>query len=232
MKIQDKIKLKKKVMILGSSYNTLKDAPLDNEDYTVIALSAFQTKRVDLYFEMHDKKVWRKGTNDYLYSCNKPVICQKQYGDLPKSIEFPFVECFDAISLNYYTSSIAYILAFIFLYNEVEEVSLYGIDLTDDEEYQNQRPCAEYLLGLLQGKGIKIVIPDKSALLKSSFLYGYQQKQEQFLNLKYFEDRQRKLLQERKEVQAYIKQLEGSIKENEQHIANYKKIERGGSFLE
>ena len=52
MKIQDKIKLKKKVMILGSSYNTLKDAPLDNEEYTVIALSAFQNKREDLYFEI------------------------------------------------------------------------------------------------------------------------------------------------------------------------------------
>ncbi|MBL4621018.1 MAG: hypothetical protein JKY89_01330 [Immundisolibacteraceae bacterium] len=230
--MKDQIKLKNKVLILGSSYNTLKDAPIDNQDYTIIALSGFQNSCVDIYFEMHDRKKWRKGTNEYLYSCKKPVVCQKQYGDLPKSIDFPFTECFQDIQENYYTSSISYILAFVLLYKNVEEIAIYGVDLTDDEEYRNQRPCTEYLLGILQGRGVKLNIPNKSALLKSDHLYGYEKKSDQYISLEYLQARQQQIFNERKDLQFQLKMLEGAARENEQHIANYKKLDRGGSYLE
>lgn len=230
--MENQIKLKNKVLVLGSSYNTLKDAPIDNQDYTIIALSGFQNSCVDIYFEMHDRKVWSKETQEYLKSCNKPIFCQKKQSDIESSRLFPMVDCFKVLKIDYFTSSIAYILGFLFMSEDVEEISIYGVDLTAKEEYQEQRPCVEYLLGRLEGKGIKISIPKKSALLKSNYLYGYENKPQGILELDYFVSRQEGLFQERNELLNQAKRLDGAIRENEQHIANYQKIQRGGSFLE
>ena len=44
-----------------------------------------------------------------------------------------------------------------------------------ETEYATQRPSCEYLLGMAEGRGIEIVIPDSSEILKSSFLYGVEE---------------------------------------------------------
>lgn len=226
------IKLKNKVLILGSSYNTLKDAPIKDDSYTVIALSGFQNECVDIYFEMHDRKSWRKEAESYLKRCNKKIVCKKQQTDIKNTFRFPIEESQKALNRTYFTSSIAYILAFLFMREGIEEIAIFGVDLTAKEEYQEQRPCCEYLIGRLEGKGIKITIPEKSALLKSSHLYGYEKKKEGTLNIEYFLSRKELLLKEKELLEDKLNRVKGSIYENEHHIKNYKKIQRGGSFIE
>ncbi len=46
------------------------------------------------------------------------------------------------------------------------EIALYGIDVSPDDEWSYQRACIEYLVGIAIGKGIKVTIPESSALLK------------------------------------------------------------------
>jgi len=66
---------------------------------------------------------------------------------------------------NYFISSIAYMLAHAISLNPTH-LALYGIDLMPDEEWDYQRACVEYFLGLAEGRGIKVTIPEGSALLK------------------------------------------------------------------
>ena len=57
-----------------------------------------------------------------------------------------------------------------------EEIHLYGIDMTHETEWGYQRPNTEFFLGVAVGKGIKIHIPEESALLSPLWLYGYEDK--------------------------------------------------------
>jgi hypothetical protein len=44
----------------------------------------------------------------------------------------------------------------------------------DDEEYKEQKPSFEYLIGRAHERGIEVIIPDSSDILKVPFDYGYE----------------------------------------------------------
>jgi hypothetical protein len=46
-----------------------------------------------------------------------------------------------------------------------------------NSEYSHQRPSCEYFIGIAQGRGITVTIPPDCELLKTDFLYGFQQEQ-------------------------------------------------------
>ena len=43
-----------------------------------------------------------------------------------------------------------------------------------DTEYMEQRPSVEYLLGLAEGRGIKVTVAESSDILKCRSLYAYE----------------------------------------------------------
>ena len=51
-------------------------------------------------------------------------------------------------------------------YEQVDELHLWGMDMAGGHEYEHQRPCVEYWLGVLEAQGCKLLIPDCSSLLK------------------------------------------------------------------
>jgi hypothetical protein len=59
-----------------------------------------------------------------------------------------------------------------------EHIGMYGVDMAQDHllaaEYSEQRPSCEYFLGIAEGLGIDVFIPNGSDLLASSHLYGYE----------------------------------------------------------
>lgn len=73
---------------------------------------------------------------------------------------------------TYFTSSFSYMLAMALLQDDVTEIGIWGVDLADGTEYTEQRPCAEFLIGMAMGRGIKVTIPERSALLKTAWVYG------------------------------------------------------------
>ena len=57
-------------------------------------------------------------------------------------------------------------------------IGLCGVDIaldgvTGETEYAHQRPSVEYYIGLAEGRGIEIVIPEVSELLRCGYLYGW-----------------------------------------------------------
>ncbi len=93
-------------------------------------------------------------------------------------ISYPFDRVIPVVG-EYFQSSIAYALALAITEmcgnKEENEIALYGIDVSPDEEWAYQRACIEFLIGIAIGKGVKVTIPESSALLTfhdQSIKYG------------------------------------------------------------
>lgn len=52
-------------------------------------------------------------------------------------------------------------------------IGVYGVDMETEGEYREQRAAVWYFMGVAAGKGIKLVVPEMSELLKSAGLYGF-----------------------------------------------------------
>ena len=63
------------------------------------------------------------------------------------------------------------------LYGEYT-IGVFGIDLIVGDEYDFQKACAEFWLGVANARGIDVQIADTSALLKQRWRYGYQQEED------------------------------------------------------
>lgn len=106
---------------------------------------------------------------------NRPIYMQDQFcdGRFPNARPYP-LEDMSAMFGRYFTSSIAYMMATA-LSENFTAIQLAGVDLVSDyDEYENQRPCCEYLIGIARGQNRLVVIPETSALLKAGHLYGYE----------------------------------------------------------
>jgi hypothetical protein len=101
---------------------------------------------------------------------------QKQWSVVPTSVEYPVQKMIDEFG-SYFTNTISWEIA-LAISEGFEEIHIYGVDMAVDTEYHHQRPSCEYFLGIAAGRGIKIHIPDQADLLKTRFLYGFQEPEE------------------------------------------------------
>jgi hypothetical protein len=75
----------------------------------------------------------------------------------------------------YWASGPSFMLAHAIL-EGYQEIHVYGIHLSTQAEYIEQRPNFEHLLGIAKGLGIKVVMAPKSPLLKHGWKYAYEPK--------------------------------------------------------
>lgn len=175
---------KKKVAICGFAPSSMHLAPYDDDEFEIWGCNEFYSvaERVDVLFEIHSRKflVNKKRNKDHLkwLTENKkiPVFMQQKYDDIPASIKYPLKELTERYG-NYFTNSISYMLA-LAIDLEFEEIHVYGVDMATSEEYGPQRPSVEYFLGICKAAEImsgkcKLYIPPECDLLKTFFLYGF-----------------------------------------------------------
>ena len=98
---------------------------------------------------------------------------------------------------------------------EEREISLWGIDLIVGTEYDWQKSCVEFLLGLAQARGITLRLPPKCALLRQRWRYGFQTEAPGF-PWKYNEMKKRgdALAKERENLIARLQTIDGAMQEN------------------
>ena len=115
-----------------------------------------------------------------------PVYMQDKFECVPTSVKLPFKEMLDTFKARgltgarYFTNSISYMLAYAIFEGMVvghqwDEIHIYGVDMAVGDEYVAQRPSCEYWIGIAEGMGIKMYIPDASDLNKTAFLYAYEE---------------------------------------------------------
>ena len=95
------------------------------------------------------------------------------------------------------------------------EIAIFGIDLIVGTEYDWQKACVEFYLGIAHARGIVVRVPPHSALLKQQFRYGYQAEPEQGpLKLSELQTRATALQNERQQTIAKLQTLDGALQEN------------------
>lgn len=192
---KDVVVKRKKVAIVGCSQSkTL--APFNDPDFEIWGVNNLypHLPRADRWFEIHhitkednylrrgDLKFRGQKVDEYLKQLgewaqekNCPVYMQQKWDIIPTSVEYPIQKMVEVFG-GYFTNSVSYQIA-LAIYEDYDEIHVYGVDMAVDTEYHHQRPSCEYFLGVAVGRGIKVNIPNEADLLKTRFLYGFQEPQ-------------------------------------------------------
>jgi hypothetical protein len=194
---------KKKVAIVGCA-SSKDEAPFDDDSFEIWGVNNLfhLIPRADRWFEIHELtqegelykrrgkvdfrgenvKKYMKGLGDWAAKNNCPVYMQKEWDIIPTSKAYPIQEVLEKFG-NYFTNTISYEIALAIL-EGFEEIHIYGVDMAVDTEYFHQRPSCEYFIGLAMGMGIKVHVPLTADLLKTRFLYGFQEPETRAFNAK------------------------------------------------
>lgn len=195
-------KTEKRVAIIGTA-ESWRDTPFNDptlECWTLNDAYCLGFPRIDRHFELHplDKMVFRpksvkvvskdaippghymrpEGHIEWLkrQAATIPVYLQNEPpADWPVNARrFP-LEQVQAAFGDYWASGPSYMVALAIL-EGVTELHVYGIHLATEQEYRDQRSNFEHLLGLARGRGITVVMADKSPVLRHPWRYAYEDK--------------------------------------------------------
>jgi hypothetical protein len=184
----------RKIAILGFG-RTAKDCPWQDDTWELWAMNGFwraaepdhgikvPEERYTLWFDLHTMDYTRaygkvaniEGLQEAWLQKDHPfkVFMLEEEPGLPSVVRFPIEGLIEKLGRDYFTSTVAYALAYALAQDDVAEIGLWGIDLTHNTEYAEQRPCAEYWIGRAEQMGIRVTIHEDSALLKQRGRYGY-----------------------------------------------------------
>lgn len=168
-----------KLAIVGFASNTMHLVPWLDPEYELWGLNQGGSnflRRADRWFEMHQPEFTPDardpGYVQFLKGFNVPCYMLDVKEEYPSSVRFPIEAAIELAGRDYFTSTIAYMLALAGL-EGFKRVEVYGVNLAIGTEYVRQKDCAEWWLGFLQGRGVSIHVPRASSLLKQFSRYGY-----------------------------------------------------------
>lgn len=168
-----------KVAIVGTAECSRHKAPYENESWDIWSLgaNARDIPRYTRWFEFHTQRVLRNANSwetifPFFGKCGDKLTLAHPCAELPFAKIYPIEEIKTKFG-NYFTSSIAYMIA-LAIHEGAKEIGLWGISMLADEEYARQRPCVEYYIGMAQGKGINVVVAEESPILRSERMYAYE----------------------------------------------------------
>jgi hypothetical protein len=108
-----------------------------------------------------------------LKTLHTPIYMQRKFSEVPASVRYP-KERMLAEFPRYFTSHAAWMIA-LALTEGVTHLGFYGIHYALDEEHKKQRAGCEFWLGYASGRGVQIVNPPGSPLMREpAWLYGYE----------------------------------------------------------
>ena len=178
-----------KVAIIGTAIG-FEAAPFHDESWEIWGLSRIYltVPRWTRWFELHKPedlcKTWEPGNlaaeaaarstyTGWLEDAHEKGRVYSREGAIENTEAFPFEELVEAFPRGYFTNTIAWLTAYA-IHIGATEIALWGVDMALDTEFGTQRPSCEYWLGVAEGRGIKITIPESSDLLKCRSMYAYE----------------------------------------------------------
>lgn len=167
----------------GDSMHLMYELPDDIEIWTLNAAEDYDFPRIDRLFELHplrdvilETPRWKRLQEKQPY----PIYMLDRFDGVPSSVRYP-IEAVKSIvyenvflkdqNAEYFDSTLPYMLALAVL-EGFTTIHVYGFGLRSDTEYRYQRPGAMGLIMWAAGRGVKIIMPEKSQLLPDT-LYGY-----------------------------------------------------------
>ena len=185
---------KNKVSIIGFSPYSLEQVPWDNPDMEFWCMNDLyqHVPKADRWFEIHLREFVEKQPRspkhlEWMQNAKIPIYMIKEEKDIPFSVKYPLKRIIRTFPYGDYITNSGSIMTALALIMGYSEIRIYGIDMANDalldNEYAYQRPSCEYWLGIAAGLGINLVLPPKSDLLKTPYIYGYQEDFEKRLKI-------------------------------------------------
>lgn len=187
------MKKKKKIGIVGAAI-TPDDLKKYNKGWELWGVNNLYKKfggiEFSAWFELHDigckHNIYsRRGRtmeyfggqsiNEYMRELDAleiPVYMQREWKRIRKSTAYPLKKvCKKLNNAGYYGCSFAF-MAGLAILKGADEIGFFGTSLSM-HEYYYQRASTEYIIGIAQGKGIKIRIDSNTDLLKANYIYAF-----------------------------------------------------------
>lgn len=169
----------KKIAIVGYAYTSMHLAPFNDPEWEIWGLNDLYNSipRWDRMFQLHTpaemKRVYPPDSEHWgwLQAQTKPVYMTKQM--FPNVTAYPKDEILKRFPRKYFTNSLSWMIAYA-IHEGAKTIGVWGVDMALDEEYGYQRPSCEYFIGIAEGMGIEVIIPEESELLRCNWLYGFE----------------------------------------------------------
>lgn len=173
----------KKIAIVGSGPN-YHEAPFNDDNWEIWTIAGLFNinPRVTRVYEIHHVKQTEKDINEL-----EPKLAKQKYDWMLKNVNVfhpSFGKTFEGRAIDfeglmnkygrYFTSSIAWMLAEA-IEEEPDEIALYGVSMSSQNEYSHQKPAVAMLVGWAKAKGIKVLLPRGCELLSAPYIYGYEE---------------------------------------------------------
>ena len=181
---------RKKIAICGFASSSRHLIPTDDPEWIIAGLNQLyrHMPRADVWYDIHlnweDDNVDGTDHEGWIKGCNIPVFMSSPPKGLPTSVRYPVERLIEKHGIDYFTSTVSFMLAWAIDCIDIKvadgnaysdySIGVFGIDLIVGTEYEVQKACVEYWLGIAEGRGINIVLPPQSALLKQAYRYGYE----------------------------------------------------------
>lgn len=159
------------------------NAPYRDPSWEIWGMPWIRYPKVDLLFECHEKQMVNDATGFEkfdagwralafpLYDGVKMLCPPCRLQDFPHATEYPLKAVLSSLPIPYLENSVAYMLAYA-IYQQVDEIGLWGVHMWGTREMEWERPSVVYLIGLAQGRGIKVTNAPGSPLFMSRWESG------------------------------------------------------------
>ena len=162
-----------KLAIVGAEESTRNNAPYDDPDFDIWAISNYANApwmlRCDAIIEIHRAPIYTYHPLDhdywhYLQTTDKVVYMLSGHSDIKGARLYPLQEIKDELLSNIrvhgeeienFGSSLDYAIA-LALYQGYTEIEIYGCEMRDKQEYILQQPSFTFWVGLMAGRGVNI----------------------------------------------------------------------------
>jgi hypothetical protein len=193
----------RKVALIGKAPSSALLAPYDDPAWEVWILNTLgsnkEVPRWDRQFEIHDLELVKApayGTYyQWLADQTRPVYTRDAPpAEFKGGVQYPLgavLETFGRFRGGRYLTNTVSLMVALALHEHVQgqtvsDIGLWGVDMAQQglasgghagwftSEYARQRPSVEYWIGIAEGLGITVTIPEQSDILKTACIYGYQ----------------------------------------------------------
>jgi hypothetical protein len=167
---------KKRVNLIG--YSVDKDCRFTKGDNWTLNGLMLENNKIERHFYLHDKHSMANYEEivDWANECDIPIVVRKKSSDIKNNLVYPIKEIAWHFGTDYFTSSLAFMLAMA-IYEEYECIHIIGMPYCTDIEYFEQKACVEFWIGMALGQGIDVVIDHPASVFMQQpdgELYGYE----------------------------------------------------------
>lgn len=158
------------VHIVGKG-NGWQDAPAEGNVWGITQLIC--RRPVGRVIDMNDYSLW--GPLEAEEATKARGIAAERGIEYIDRDNYPLQEIIEQFGIDYFTGTVDYAIA-LALYEEHDDIHLWGVNVVSDSEYRYQKPGVDFWCGYALGRGARLTVHgDLSAVMQTrdGKLYGY-----------------------------------------------------------